>query len=130
VQVVHVGGVDQGVHRGVDRRGGAALAVQAVVEGGDHLVLPVDARVDVDQGAEPVQPQHGQVVLGQGAQVTTGSLDPHQFDRFSGDRVGLRAFGGGVSAGVVGVPRVGAEPVGTLDKLLNDCVLTHGWACS
>ena len=60
VQVVDVRGVDQAVHRGVDRRRGAALAVQAVVERGDHLVLALDARVDVDQRAQPVQPQHGQ----------------------------------------------------------------------
>src|SRR5690606_17223854 len=60
VQVVHVGGVDQGVHGGVDGGGGAALAVQAVVEGGDHLVLAFDARVDVHECAHPVQAEHGQ----------------------------------------------------------------------
>src|SRR5699024_8552208 len=49
VQVVHVGGIHQSVHGGVDAGGGPALAVQAVVEGGDHLVLAIDARVDVHQ---------------------------------------------------------------------------------
>ena len=44
VQVVDVGGVDQAVHRGVDRGCRAALAVQAVVERRDHLVLALDAR--------------------------------------------------------------------------------------
>ena len=44
VEVVDVGGVDEAVHRGVDRRRRAALAVQAVVERGDHLVLALDAR--------------------------------------------------------------------------------------
>ena len=66
VQVIDVRGVDQPVHRGVDGRGGAALAVQAVVERGDHLVLAVDARVDVDQRAQPVQPQHRQVLPASG----------------------------------------------------------------
>ena len=60
VEVVDVGGVDQPVHRGVDRRRRAAPPVQAVVERGDHLVLALDARVDVDQRAQPVEPQHRQ----------------------------------------------------------------------
>ena len=111
------GGVDQAVHRGVDRRGRAAPAVQAVVERGDHLVFALDAGVDVDQGAQPVQPQHGQPVRGQGAEVAAGSLDPQQLDRLAGDRVGLGALGRGVAAGVVGVARVGAQPVGPGDQL-------------
>ena len=117
VQVVHVRGVDQPVHRGVDRRRGAALAVQAVVERGDHLVLAVDPGVDVDQAAQPVQPQHRQVLLGQRAQVAAGALHPEQLDRLPGDRVGLGALGGGVPAGVVGVARVGAQPVRAGDQV-------------
>ena len=92
VQVVDVRGVDETVHRGVDRRRRAALAVQAEVERGDHLVLALHARVDVHQRAQPVQPQHRQVLLGQRAQVATGALHPHQLHRLSGDRVGLGAF--------------------------------------
>ena len=52
VQVVDVGGGHEAVHGCVDRRSRAALAVQAVVERGDHLVLAVDAGVDVDQGPQ------------------------------------------------------------------------------
>jgi hypothetical protein len=52
VQVVDVRSGDQAVHGGVDGRRRAAAAVQAEVEGGDHLVLALDARVDVDQRAE------------------------------------------------------------------------------
>ena len=116
VQVVDVRGVDQPVHGGVDRRRGTALAVQAVVERRDHLVLTVDARVDVDQRAHPVQPQHRQPGLGQGAEVTAGALDPDQLDVLTGHRVGLGALRGGVAAGVVGVLRVAAEPVRSLDE--------------
>ena len=47
MQVVDVCGIHQPVHRRVDRRRRAALAVQAVVERRDHLVLAVQARVDV-----------------------------------------------------------------------------------
>ena len=117
VQVVDVRGPDQPVHRGVDRRRGAAAAVQAEVERGDHLVLALDARVDVDQRAEPVQPQHGQARLGEGAEVAAGALHPEQLDRLPGDRVGLGALGGGVAAGVVGVARVGAEPVAPVQQI-------------
>ena len=57
VEVVHVGGVHQPMHGGVDRGGGPALAEQAVVERGHHLVLAVDAGVDLLQGLQPVQAQ-------------------------------------------------------------------------
>jgi hypothetical protein len=71
VQVVDVRRVHEAVHRGVDRRRSAALAVQAVVERRDHLVLTVDTRVDVHQRPEPVESQDGEARLGQRAQVTT-----------------------------------------------------------
>ena len=80
VQVVDVRRVDQAVHGGVDRRRGAALAVQAVVERGDHLVLALDAGVDVDERAHPVEPQHREPGLGQGPEVAAGALDPQQLD--------------------------------------------------
>ena len=73
MQVVDVRGVDEAVHRGVDRRRRAALAVQAVVERGDHLVLALDARVDVDERAQPVEAQHREAGLGQGAEVAARS---------------------------------------------------------
>ena len=109
--------LDQAVHRRVDRRRGAAAAVQAVVERRDHLVLALDARVDADERAQPVEPQHGEPGLGQGAEVAAGSLDPQQLDRLAGDRVDLGALGRGVATGVVGVARVGPEPVAAGDQL-------------
>ena len=128
VQVVDVRGVDEPVHGGVDRRRGAALAVQAVVERRDHLVLALDAGVDVDERAHPVQPQHGEAGLGQGAEVAAGALDPDQLDVLAGHRVGLGALGGGVAAGVVGVLRV-ARPAGSTARRARrrwGCVCRHG----
>ena len=90
MEVVDVGGVDQAVHRGVDRRRRAAAAVEAVVERGDHLVLALDARVDVDQRAQAVEAQDGQPGLGQRAEVAAGALDPQQLDGRAGDRVDAR----------------------------------------
>ena len=119
----------QAVHRGVDRRRGAAPAVQAVVERGDHLVLAVDARVDVDERAQPVEAEDGEAGLGQGAQVAAGALDPQQLDRLPGDRVGLGALGGGVAAGVVGVARVCAEPVAAAQQVADHGV-RHEKSCS
>ena len=60
VEVVDVGARDEAVHGGVDRRRGAAAAVEAEVERRHHLVLAVLARVDVDQRAQPVEAQHGE----------------------------------------------------------------------
>ena len=112
------GRVDERVHRGVDRRRRAAAPVQAVVERGDHLVLALDARVDVDERAKAVQAQHGQAGLGQRPEVAARALDPQQLDGRAGDRVDRGALGRRVAAGVVRVARIGPEPVGPVDELL------------
>jgi len=116
VQVVHVCGVDEGVHGGVDRRRGTTLAEQGVVERGDHLVLALDTRVHVTQCADPVDPQDRQTRRRQGAEVATGALHPEQLDGFAGDRVGVGALRGRVAARVVRDPRVGAERVRARDE--------------
>jgi hypothetical protein len=118
VQVVDVGALHQAVHGGVDARGGAALPVQAEVERGDHLVLALDARVDVDERSDPVQAQDGESRLGEGPEVTARALHPEQLDGLTGDRVLLRALGGGVAAGVVGVAGVGAQAVAAGDEVV------------
>ena len=117
VEVVDVGGVDESVHGRVDRGGRAAGAEEAVVEGRDHLVLALHAGVDVDEGAHPVQAQHREAGLLQGAEVAAGALDPHQLGRLGRHRVDGLALGGGVAAGVVRGAGVRAEPVGALDEL-------------
>ena len=116
VQVVDVCGRHESVHGRVDRRSRATRAVQAVVEGRHHLVLALDAGVDVDEGAQPVQSKHGQPGLGERAEVATRPLDPEQLDGLGRDRVDRRALGRGVAPGVVRVARVGAQPVGALDE--------------
>jgi len=69
VQVVDMCGVDEAVHRGVDRRSRAAATVEAIVERGDHLVLAFDARIDVDQRAQSIQPQDRQTAFRERAEV-------------------------------------------------------------
>ncbi len=71
VEVVHVGRVDQPVHGRIDRRRRTTPSVEAVVERVDHLVLPLDARIDVDESPHPVEPQDCQALRGQRAEVTT-----------------------------------------------------------
>ena len=125
VEVVDVGGVDEAVHRGVDRRRGAAPAVQAVVERGDHLVLALDAGIDVDERAQAVEAQDGEPGLGQRAEVAAGALDPQQLDRRAGDRVDADALGRRVAAGVVRVARVGAR-AGSTARAVADRRLVSG----
>ena len=120
VQVVDVGRVDQAVHGGVDGGSRGTAPVQAEVEGGHHLVFAFFARVDVDQRAQPVEPQHGQTLTAQRAEVAARALDPEQLDGVAGDRVDPGALGGRVPAAVVGVPRVGAEPVRAGEQLVGD----------
>jgi hypothetical protein len=124
VQVVDVRDVDETVHGGVDARGGPAPAVQAEVERRDHLVLAVDPRVDPGERAQPVEPQYREPLLGERAEVAARALDPEQLGRLAGDRVGLGARGRGVAPGVVGVARVGAEPVAALQKVTH-CGVGH-----
>ncbi len=81
MEVVDMGGVDEAMHRRIDRGRRAPATMEAVVERGDHLVLALDARVDVDEGAQPVQPKHGETTLGQRPEVTAGALDPQEVDR-------------------------------------------------
>ena len=78
------------VHRGVDRRRRAALAVQAEVERGDHLVLARLARVDVDERAEAVEAQDREAGLRERAEVTARALDPEQLDVLAGGRIACR----------------------------------------
>jgi hypothetical protein len=129
VQVVDVWRLHQRVHGRVDARCRSAPPVQAVVEGGDHLVLALDTGVDVDQRAQPVEAQHGQPALLQGAEVTAGPLDPQQLDRLGGDRVLGDALRRGVAAGVVGVARVRAQSVGPGDQVGDDLVSKRPPGC-
>ncbi len=101
-------------------------AMPAEVEGGDHLVLAVDAGVDVDQGAHPVEAQHGQALGGERAEVAAAALDPQQLDRRVGHRVDVLALRRRVAAGVVGVARVGPESVRALDELGDDLAVSAG----
>ena len=126
MQVIDVRSVDEAVHRGIDRRRRTAPAVQAVVEGRDHLVFALHAGIDVDQRAHPVQAQHGEPGLGQRAEIAAGTLDPEQLDVVTGDGIGLGALGRRVASGVVGVLRIGSEPVGPGDQLGDCCVSVMG----
>ena len=125
MQVVDVRGIHEAVHRGVDRRRRAALAVQAVVERGDHLVLAVDAGVDAGERAQAVQTQHREPGLLEGAEVAARALDPQQLDGLARHRVGLGALRGRVAARVVRVLRVGAQAVAARDEV-GGCGVGHG----
>ena len=80
MQVVDVGRSPPAVHGCVDGGRRGTPPVQAEVEGGHHLVFAFLTRVDLGQGPQPVQPQHGQAFRPQRAQIAAGALDPEQFD--------------------------------------------------
>ncbi len=122
MQVVDVSGIDQPVHRGVDRRCRAAFAVQAEIEGGDHLVLTLDAGVDVDERPQSVESEGRQTVLGERAEVASGTFDPHQVDALARRRVEIATFRRRVAARIVGVPRVGAETIRSCQQVGDDRV--------
>jgi hypothetical protein len=114
--MIDVRGLHQPVHRRVDGRRRTALAVQAVVEGGNHLVLALQARIHTLERPQPVQPQHGQPCLGKRPEVTAGPLHPHQLDVTTGDGIGASALRGGVATGVVGVTGISAQPTGPCEE--------------
>ena len=111
MEMVDVRGIDEGVHGGVDRRGGGAASMDAVIERGDHIVFVRFAAIDVDERAYAVEPERGEAGFCQGAQVTAGPLHPQQRHRLPGHRVVRLRLHRGIAARVVGVAGVGAEPV-------------------
>ena len=91
--------------------GAAPLAVQAIVEGRHHLVLPVGTGVDVDQRPQAVEPERSQAGLGERAEVPARPLDEQQLGRRLGDGVVDKGLARSVAAGVVSVPPVAPEAV-------------------
>ena len=89
MQMIHMRRIHQTMHRGINARGGAALAVQAEIERRDHLILPIHPRIHLHQGPHPIQPQHRQTGRFQRAQITAGALHPQQLHRLPGHRIGL-----------------------------------------
>ena len=125
VQMVDVRVVDQCVHGGVDRRRGTARPVAAVGEQADHLVLVLDAAVDLVQADQPVALEHGQAVGGEGSEVAAGALDVEQLHRFAAGRAGDGHLGRGVATAVVRDGRVRAEPVTAVQQRA-DLIREHG----
>ena len=73
-------GVDEAMHRRVDRRRGAAAAVQAVVERRDHLVFAIDARDRRRRARAAGRGGARQVRLGERAEIAARTLHPQQLD--------------------------------------------------
>ena len=117
VEMVDMGGLDETVHGRVDRRRGPAPAEQAVVEGGDHLVLALDARIDVDERAQPIEPEHAEARFGQRPEIAARTLDPEEVDGRGCHWVDGGPFRGGVAARVVRVAGIRSEPVGSAQEL-------------
>ena len=118
MQVVDMGCIDEPVHGRVDGRRCAAAAVEAIVEGRDHLVLASDPRVHVDERAESIESKDREAGLSQCPEIASRPFDPEQLERGPGDRVNPDALRRGVPAGVVRVPRVGAEAMGAVEQRL------------
>ena len=84
-----------------------------------QLVLLFDSDVALLQGAEAIQPQHRQSFGAERPEISTGALHPHHVDIPVRHRVGDGSFRRRISAAVVRVATVGAEPIGTLDELID-----------
>ena len=68
-----------------------------------------------EERAQAVQPEDPEPRFGKGAEVPAGALHPQQLHLRTRHRVRGKRLAGGVPSRVVGVPRVSAEPVGTLE---------------
>jgi hypothetical protein len=76
------------MHRRVYRGRGTTFAVEAEVEGSDHLVLAVGAGVGAGQRPQPVETQDSEARLRERPEVATRTFDVKEFSRSPGDRVG------------------------------------------
>ena len=110
VQVVDVRRIHQAVHRGVDRRRRAALAVQR----SSRTRRPSRPRAPPPGRRSTRARSRSRRSTARPAAVSVPRSPPEPFTHSSStgspvDRVGLRALRGGVAAGVVRVPRVRAR---------------------
>ena len=117
MEVVDVRAADEAVHGGVDRGRRASPAVQAEVEGSDHVVFVLGPLVDADEGKQPVEAKHGQARGGKCSQVAAGPLHPQQLDLLARYWVKLERFAGSVSAGIIGVAGVGTQSLRAFQQL-------------
>ena len=108
----------EGVQRRVDRGRARVEVERAVGEVAHHLVLVLDAAIELLQAFELRLVERGEAVELDGADVAARALHPQHLDRLAGERILLHHLGRGVAAAVVGDALVGAEQVGAVEQPL------------
>ncbi len=114
MQVVNVCACHQAVHGGVNRWSGPAFSEQTEIKCRDHLVFVLGTAVHLGQRPHGVKTKSGETTKGQRAEVTARTFDPHDFDVVAARGIAQRGFRRCVTAGVIGVSRIGAQTMRTL----------------
>ena len=125
MQMIHMRRIHQTMHRGINARRGAALAVQAEIERRDHLILPLHPRIHLHQRPHPIQPSTAKPVS---FSVPRSPPEPFTHNNSTGSPVTgsvSDALGGGVPARIVGVLRIRTQPVRPADQIATTALLLH-----
>ncbi len=116
VNVVDVRVGNEAVQRGIDR-GRARIEVEgAMIVERNHLVLVLEAAIDRTEAKQLVEIERRETVELHRADVAAGALDPKDFRRRAGERIGGVELGGRVAAAEIGDAQVAAEQIGPIEQ--------------
>ena len=111
MQVIDVRKRQEGMERGVDRRGDTVLAEGAQRVETHHLVLVLFAAVARNQIFELVHVEDGEAGRPDRREVTAAALDRHHAARLAGQRIGQFELRAGIAAAEVGDTEIGTKQI-------------------
>ena len=86
----------------------------------------LDAAIYVLEVEQTVHVQRSETVSLHRAQVATAALHPHHFRLRTRQRIGSHDLAGGISAAIVGQPKVGTQQIGTIHQQTDLVALQAG----
>ena len=116
VNVVDMRVGNEAVQGGVDRRRARIEVECAVIEQSDHLVLMHEATIDRTEAEKLVEVERRETIELHRADVAARALDPKDFRRRAGQRIGGGQLRRRVPAAEIRDPEVATEQVGPIEQ--------------
>ncbi|MNI25623.1 hypothetical protein D3C73_792830 [compost metagenome] len=117
VHVVDMRKRHETVQRRIDGCGARIEVESAMRQETDHAVFIFDTLIDALQRFQLVHIESGEAIKLDGADIAAGTLDPHDLDLTSGQRIGFHDLCGRVAAAVIGDAFVAAQKIGAIKQL-------------